>query len=172
MSTLTLTANINVRVAATEALVEAIIQASGTAALTSNLSLADGTGAGQAHQAWADTRNLVATSENIDLFNPAASGDAVAQAMAFTRIVALMVRNNATTAGFVLLVGGLGTTAAWTGPFNGVNTSKLSIEPGGYILLVAPSAAAWPVTSSSLGHLLKIDAGANTVPYDILVIGS
>lgn len=134
--------------------------------------IADGVGLGQAKQVFLSTRNLVATSETIDLYAFGGARDAVGAVFALSRIVALAITNKNLVAGQNLLIGGEGSAAAWVAPFNGVNTAKLSIEPGGTILLVAPSLAAWPVTSATVSHLLKIDAGANTIPYDIMVIGS
>jgi hypothetical protein len=135
--------------------------------------IADGTGVNQANRAFFDTRTLSGTtSENISMFSILGSPDNVGQTYAITRVYALIIENKNLVAGNFILVGGEGSSAAWKSPFNGSATEKLKVEPGGVLILLAPSAAGY-VVANTTNHLLKIDCpGATAVDYNIGVVGS
>ena len=136
----------------------------GAIALTDEL--LHGTAIDQADLLWHDRRTLAATSENLDL----AGGltDAFGQTLTFAKIKALLIKNRETIAGRTLKVGGHATAAFLL--FDNA-TDIYTIGPDG-ILLVWDPALAGKVVTATTGDLLKIDAGANTVAYDILLIGT
>lgn len=135
--------------------------------------IADGTGANQGNRIFHDKRTLSpTTSENLDMFDFAGAVDPVGQPYALSRVICVIVENKNTTAGQKMLVGGEGSAAAWNSPFNGVDTDKLSVEPGGVLVLYAGSAAGYVVTDVS-NYLLKIDnPNAVALDYNIVIIGS
>jgi len=127
--------------------------------------LANGTGTDQANQIWHDRRTLAATSENLDV----AGGltDPFGATVTFTAIKCILIHNRETTAGYDLTIGG-GTNALvnWVAD----SSDKVVIGPNAVFLLWHPGAG-YAVTAGT-GDILKIDAGANTVTYDIVLIGT
>lgn len=129
--------------------------------------LASGTAIDQADLAWWDSaRSLAATSEEIDLAGSLTDpfGDTVTMA----RVKGLYIKNNSTTAGETLKIGGAASNAFLL--FD--NSSDIyELGPDGIFMVWEPSAAALPVTAGT-GDKLKIDSGSATLTYDILVIGA
>ena len=128
--------------------------------------LASGTGLDQADQIWHDRRTLAATSENLDLAGSLTN--AFGATLTFARIKGILIKNRTATAGFNLTVGG---AAANQFPLFSDVSDKLPIGPDGFFFYWDPSAAGKVVTAGT-GDQLKIDAGANTVEYDIVLIGA
>lgn len=130
--------------------------------------LADGTGAGQANNIFADTRTLAASAtENLDM-----SGVLVNQlneTIAFTKVKAIVITAAAANTNDVV-VGGHA-TAAFASMF-GDPTDTVKVKPGGTLVLVAPDATGYAVTATT-ADLLKItnSAGTTGVTYDIFVVG-
>ncbi|HUT59093.1 MAG TPA: hypothetical protein VNA25_14690 [Phycisphaerae bacterium] len=129
-------------------------------------SLATGTAAEQADQFYAGRRTLAATSENIDL----AGGltDAYGAALTFEVVKAILIRNRNTTAGHTLTVG-----AATASAF----TSWASTAVATYLVPANSLDAKWSpgagfAVNTASAKLLRIDAGTNTVVYDLLVVGT
>ena len=132
--------------------------------IAKTLSLADGTGSGQANQLWSDTRTLVATSENLDL----AGGlvDAFGDTITFTKVKVLLVHNKATTTlHHLTLSGNFLTNQMMSGA-----SVKLSLDPSSVLFLTSPIDG-YAVTADT-GDVLNVDAGANTITYDIVLIGT
>lgn len=129
-------------------------------------SLASGTAAEHADYSFHDTRTLAATSEDLDLAG--GISNAFGTALTFVKIRCLMIHNKNTTSGHDLAVGG----AAANQFINWVSAAddEVVIGPNGILFLWNP-ADGYAVTAGT-GDLLKIDAGANTVTYDIIVIGT
>lgn len=115
--------------------------------------------------AWADERTLAATSEELDL----AGGltDDFGSAFSFAKVKVVAIRNLATTAGHVLEVGGAASNAFLL--LKAANDVD-QIGPDGRRLFVEPSLAGKAVTASTADKL-KIDSGANTITYQILIAG-
>ena len=129
--------------------------------------LAAGTAVNQGDLAWWDTaRSLAATTEELDL----AGGlpDPEGNAITFARIKKLYIKNNNTTEGETLKIGGAAANAflLFDDP-----TDIYELGPDGIFFVDEPSAAALPVTAGT-GDLLKLDAGAATVSFDICIIGA
>jgi hypothetical protein len=134
--------------------------------------LTTGAGANQASYIWTARRTLLTTaSESLAMETPAAR-DALGQTLALTKIKLLYIKNRSVVVGDTLVIGGEGTGAAWNSLMNVSDTKKLVLQPGGTLLVVAPSAAGYAVAAST-NSLLKIEnPGAHTVEYDIVIIGS
>ena len=124
-------------------------------------SFAEGTGDNQIDFSWSDQRPLVATSEDFDL---SGGMDTCGTTITPTKIKLLIVQNTSITD--VLLVGG----AAATGFVDWVAdpTDIVSIAPGGAMILLAPLAG---YAISPTTDLLKVDSGAATINYKLLVAG-
>ena len=127
--------------------------------------LAEGAGAGQANQRWHDRRQLISTSEEIDL----AGGETneVGEPVTVAKIKALVIYNRNTGTGENLTIGGAAAYAFvnWVGDA----TDKIVLGPKSAIILINPDDG-YAVTADT-GDLLKIDSGGNTVDYDIVLIG-
>ena len=132
------------------------------------LTLTDGTGSGNANQRWLSYgRTLAASaSENLDLNGSLTN--AFGTTTAFTQVKALaifayaantndIVVGNAASNGFI----------SWLGSA----TDKITIRPGGFMLLTAPQTG-YTVTAATADQLKVLNNGAGTgVTYDIAVIG-
>ena len=139
----------------------------GVLSLVTEDSLATGTAVEQANALWYDTRTLAATAENLDLAGGVT--DAFGDALTFTKIKKLLIRNNNTTSGQVLIVGpatASGITTIW----GTVTTSGETIGANGVMMKANPTAG-FAITSAT-ADLLRLDAGTCTVVYDIVVIGT
>lgn len=129
--------------------------------------LSDGTGAiDTADLVWSDRRSLASTTENLDLAGSLT--DSFGATITFARIKMIAIHNRNTSVGHTLTVGGAASNAF---PLFADTTDKYAIGPDGVFLIWEPSAAAKAVTAST-GDILKIDAGSNTISYDIIIIGS
>lgn len=129
--------------------------------------LADGTGAvDTANYIWSDRRTLTATTETLDL----AGGltNAFGTALTFARIKGLLIHNRNTTVGNTLTIGGAASNQFLL--FDDAS-DEYTIGPNGIFFIWEPSAAAKVVTAST-GDILKFDAGAATITYDIIIVGS
>lgn len=141
-----------------------------TAADTTNLTvqdtLQDGTAANKADLVWHDRRTLDSTSEDLDLAGSLT--DAFGNTVTFANIRAIAIKNRETDTGYDLAVGG----AASNQFVNWVADSSdiVNIGPDGVFLLYSP-VDGYDVTADT-GDTLKIDAGSNSVTYDIVVIGT
>lgn len=133
--------------------------------IEANYDWASGTGADQADLVFSDERLLTATSEELDLAGVLSS--AFGATITNARVKAIVIRN--THASSSLAVGGAAATQ-FVAPFGAV-TDEINVAPGGVLVLVAPKAAAYVCTGGSLDKF-KIDAGAATITYEILIIGA
>jgi hypothetical protein len=139
---------------------------------TYSVSLASGTGAGQADKYFSDTRTLAAsTTEDLDL-NGTGLQDAFGANLALARVKAIIVSAWAANTNNVV-VGGAASNGFVT-PFGGA-THTVTVRPGGFIALSAGLAdATGYLVTAATGDLLRIgNSGAGTsVTYDIVVIGA
>ena len=128
--------------------------------------LANGTGTDQADLIFHDRRTLVATSEDFDL--AATLLDVYGSAITFVDVKGLFINNRNTTAGHTLSIGGAAGTqfVSWVGAAN----DEVNIGPNGLFVLWSPIDGY--AVGAGASDLLKIDAGANTIIYDIVVIGT
>lgn len=124
-----------------------------------------GSTSGMANQVFQDQRTLSATSEELDL-----SGvlmNKLGETITFTKIRSILIRNLATQTGRVLSVGGAAANAL-AGLFAATN-DIIRIGPGGAFLIDSPVDGI--TVTGGTGDLLKIDAGSNTITYDITIVG-
>ncbi len=136
---------------------------------SASLSLATGTGAGQADLIFSDTRTLTASStENLDLAGVLT--DALGATLTFVKIKGIIVRASTGNTNDVV-VGG----AAANGFINWVAdaTDKINVRPGGLFVLIDPTGSGYAVTAST-GDILKVanSSSGSSVTYDIIIIGT
>lgn len=127
-----------------------------------SLSFTNGTGAGKVNERW--TKGATATAAAVT-YTLSSLTDALGRTIAFTKVRALLIVNKGTNA---LTVGDAGTNP-WVAPFGGA-TQTVTVPAGGALLLLAPDASGLAVTASSSDQL-KIDPGANTVEFEISIVG-
>lgn len=142
------------------------------------VALANGSGANQAQHWWQSTARALASgaNETLGLYNfsglniGAGSGDdPLGQPMTLAAIVGILVHNDASSAGS-LLVGGDGTSACWTSLLNGSNTAVIGpLHADAWFAAFDPSALAFPVANTTNMNL-KIAATGGAVTYDIYIL--
>ncbi len=155
------------------------VTASAQLGITKTLQLVTGTGAGQADRVWQSRLRALTSgaNEDIDLYDlgsldisgAGAGRDAVGQLQTLAEIVGLMVINESTSAGS-LLVGGNGGTATWNSLMNASDSAKLILPPDSFICIGARNDPAWAVADST-NHLLRFEASGGNVTYSLFVIG-
>ena len=138
-----------------------------------------GTTASKADIVWSDTDRAILSGANDDLdlydlgsidIGGGAGKDALGNAIAIAEIVAILIRNDSTSTGS-LIIGGEGSGAAWNSPFNASDTATMGpIAPGGWFYLFNPADPAWTVADAT-NHLLRINASGGNVTYDIAFLG-
>ena len=128
------------------------------------VALANGTGANQANLVYSASGSLAATTLDLDLNGSLTT--TVTGAVNFDKITAIVVRNKATTTGYTLKVGAGSNpiAACWIAAGDGA-----TIGAGGCLVLTAP-VDGFAVTAGT-ADILRLDSGANTVAYEVLLIG-
>lgn len=144
--------------------------ASPIATVAKNLSAAFnfGTSIGQATQEFTDTRSLAAsTSESLDL-SGATLKDALGNALAFTKVVVIIVQANPANGGNITV--GPPASNGFVGPFGAASQTQI-IDAGDWYMAVNQNGG-WTVTNST-GDLLQISNTDSVNPgtYDIYIIG-
>ena len=132
--------------------------------------VANGTGKDQCDLIFHDQRTLAATSEDFDLTGTEVQAFGGAPlTVDFVKVKGLFIHNTSTTAGENLSIGGAAGTqfVDWVGNAN----DEVVIGPDGIFALWNPSAAGYAVGAGAT-DLLKIDSGAATIVYDIVVVGT
>lgn len=140
-------------------------------AKTFSVSLASGTGAGQADRIFTDTRTLGASgTEDLDLAGVLT--DAFGATLTFAKVKAIYIAAAAGNTNNVV-VGGAASNGFIT--WVGGATHTVTVRPGGAFALFAGSADAngYAVTAGT-GDKLTVtnSAGTTSVTYDIAVIGT
>lgn len=145
-----------------------LAQPAAPAELTVKHSLSNGSGANQAAKIFSDSRS-VALSSNEDLDLAAVLTSAFGAPITFATIKAIMIRARATNTNNVVV--GPAAANGFLGPF-GDASDRLSIKPGGVLLVTAPGTG-WTVTGGT-GDLLNVaNSGAGSaVEYDIVIVGT
>ncbi len=113
-----------------------------------------------------------ASNDDLDVYDFAVfdnATDALGNAITLAEIVAVIVRNQTTSAGNLVL-GGNGTTAAWNSVFSASDTATITLHPGGIFLVAAPDDPAYAVADTS-NHLLRVNASGGNITYDIGILG-
>lgn len=125
-----------------------------------------GTGANACNLFYADTRTLVAGSETLDLNDTVV--DAFGSTCIFTKVKLLLLRNQSTTAGELIVVSGDFLYYDTTSPLGGT-TPYLRLQPGETRVMQSPIVG-FPVNASS--DNIVLNPGTNTITYDIIIAGS
>ena len=131
-------------------------------------SLANGTGTDQADVIWHDQRTVTGASEDIDLAGNVLFKDAFGNTITFVKVKAVFIHNTSTTATETLSVGGAAGTqfSNWVGAVN----DEVNVGPDGLFMLWSPTDGY--AVGAGATDLLKIDPGADTIIYDIVIIGT
>lgn len=117
------------------------------------INLTSGTGLDKGNLLFVDTRTLAgAATENLNM-NTLVDPMGAAQTWACVKWWAVFLKT--LTVGASLQVGGLSATTAWQSPFGASDDAKVTLGPGGSIVMSNPSALGWAVTDVT-NHLLKI----------------
>ena len=128
-------------------------------------SLARGTGASQTDKVWTDSGTAAASANTVDLMGSLTDINGATISFA-GGVVLIAVKNTSTTTGYNLTVGaGSNPFAGWSGA--GANTRI--IKPGGFEIWYSPIDDVVPVAGT--GDIITLDPGANTVTYDIMIVG-
>lgn len=128
--------------------------------------IANGTGDDQANELWFDTRTLAGTSEELDLYGSLTNK--LGETIEFVRVQFVYIENTSTTSGDDLTIFGAASNQ-WSDPV--ADTSdKIVLKPGQPFVL-GGFTDGYGVTAGTADKL-KIDAGANTITYDIIMIGT
>ncbi len=167
---------INYNASFTEAVSTGLVTSQTLAAtINRGISYGNGTGSGQIDMLYAKQLSLAATPTTLDLQSLT---DLNGAALNFLRIREMIIQTLATTAAYVVTVGGAG-SGAWLG-FFGTTTSTLTLPTnvaatGNYATMqlsdpytVGATTGAYVGASS---HLLKLDPGANTILINIILAG-
>jgi len=130
------------------------------------LQISNGTGAGQADRIFHDQRS---TAGNDDLDLAGVLTDTFGATLTFAKVKGIIVAAAAGNSGNVIIGGASSTFNTWV---TGTNPAVL-VRPGGVFALLdgQADAAGYAVTPTS-ADILRITAGAGTVTYDIVIIGT
>lgn len=137
------------------------------------ISLANGTGAGQADKFWSDQRTLTASStEDLDLSGSSLL-DPYGAAVVFARVKLVLVSAAAGNTNNVIV--GANVVNGWAtmiGP-TGASGGTVTLRPGAFAAFGCTDATGWAVTAGT-GDLLHVanSAGGTSVTYDIFIVGS
>ena len=139
--------------------------------------LTSGSGANQAQKWWQSTARALASgaSETLNLYDFAgidigagAGNDPDGIPLVVADVVGMLVVVEASSAG-ALLIGGDGTSAAWTSLLDGSATAQIGpIHPGGMFMAADP-ASGFPVVNTTNCNL-KMTASGGAVTYDIYLL--
>lgn len=131
---------------------------------TTSDTLATGTGANQSDLIFHDTRTATAAPDDLDL----AGGltDPLGNTLTFAEITGIFIHNKSETATEVLSIGAdANGLVNWVGAVNDI----VKIGPEG-ILFVWNPRDGYAVTADT-GDILQVDPGADTIEYDVVIIG-
>jgi hypothetical protein len=143
--------------------------------LQAALTLTQGVGANQINAVAVERdRHMTGpTSYELDLATLAGfeqAKDPLRNTVVFDSVVALFIRNHASSSGD-LIVGGASSNP-WTAPFANSGTpgtAKLTLKPGGFLLLTAPTVAGYAISGSN--KMLRLETTSGSTNADIIVFG-
>ena len=113
---------------------------------------------------YSDNNSLVATTVNIDV-RGALSAALGGTSISMVEVRLIIIKNKGTT----VLTLGNGTNPAWAGLFGGT-AHTLSIPPGLFVWYCTTDGIGLQTTAAT-ADILKLDSGASTVEYDIVIGG-
>jgi hypothetical protein len=144
--------------------------------LSKGLTIATGTGAGQADLLFADTRTIaISGTDDLDLTGGGLLtplGDAFNAARIKGLVVVAESHLSTDTVNTNDVVIGGAAATQWVGPF-GAATHTIRLQPGMVFCIFATGATAWPVGAGASDLLRIANSGAGTsVIYQIAILGS
>lgn len=127
-----------------------------------------GTGDSQHDVAWSDTRSVESgTPDDLDLRGTLTG--ALGNTISNVEIVGLAIKNNSTTLGQYLTVGGDG-SAVYSGMFGAANDT-ITVQPGGLFVWLSTLDGGGLATTAGSADVLQVAAATGTISYSILVLG-
>jgi hypothetical protein len=145
------------------------VQDLGTSRMTHLVSLSSflpsGTGANQLDRVYSDSSTPVGSPDTLDLLGTLSSL-LTGATISFVTLNGIIIRNKSTTSTEVLSIGGGSNPVAglW-----GAGGDLIKIGPGGVFMWWDPVDGITPVAGT--GDILQIDPGADTIAYDVLLVG-
>jgi len=138
--------------------------------ISRSVDLTSGTGANQANVLFTDSRGLVDNADNdanevLDIYASGTLKDSLGTLLTIEKLKAIYVYNTCTTQS--LLMGG-GTTPVG---FCADASDIITIPPGGKIMMSAPNATGWAVTTNKNIKFQQAGALTGTLTYEIILIG-
>lgn len=128
--------------------------------------LTSGTGLDNADRIYHARPTAAASADSFDL--TAVLLDVFGNAITFTKIKGIIIRNRSAVAGETLAVGGNANALVnWVANA----TDIVNVGPDSLFILWNPSLAGYGVTATT-GDILDVDPGAATIIYDIVLIGT
>lgn len=128
-----------------------------------NVNLTPGTGSGQADLQWSHSGILTSSTVTFDLTALVGVNGTVNMA----RVKFIYIKNLATSDTFSLILGNASPNG-WSGPFDAA-TDTFTIPASGEFLAAGPLITGW-ITGGSNKNI-KLDSGAHTVSYSIVIVG-
>ena len=125
-----------------------------------------GTSTNQMNQLWVSRRTLASNAvETINIAGGITNSFGTVLTVAELRLLAISA--NSTNTGTITIGGAAANTfATWAGD----TSDKIIVRPGGFLMMVAPDATAYAVSTN--GNLMVSNNATATVSYDIYVGGS
>jgi hypothetical protein len=163
MPALQVSGNLKVSTSASENLTLGIGSGTFTQAASKTLTFQNGSGANKVGQNYSISKTAAGAA---DTYTLSAIVDGLGRTIVFTTIRMLYLTHDGTVDGQPLLFGAAA-TQPWLGPFS-VATTTLKVTAGGILIIGGPLLTAYPVTA---GDKIKIDPGANSIPYTLHILG-
>jgi hypothetical protein len=159
------TGNLNVSVTATETLANGLASGSLSPGLAVTAAFGSGTGANKIQYTWTVSATAAATPVTYTL---SALTDGLARSVPLTKVHTIVIAHLGVVDAQPLTIGGAA-SAPWLAPFGDVS-DKVKIYAGGVLALSAPLATGFAVAAGTSDQL-KLDPGANTIPFKIHIMG-
>jgi hypothetical protein len=141
-----------------------------TGGVSLNLTLPSGAAAGQADLKYTKKDVTLAGGASLTLTLSALVDD-LGRTIALTRVKVFALDNTASPEGTADLTISPGATQGWTAPWNG-STAPLIVHGGGFGLLAAPGAGAYPVAVGVTDRVTIANIGSAIATLDIVIVGA
>jgi hypothetical protein len=162
---LNVTGNLDITIRATETLVVGLGSGQVQPSLAVSLAFGNGTGAGNIQ--WTFSKSATAAAAPVT-YTLSSLVDDQGRSIVLAKVRAFVIAHLGSVDGQPLLVGGAATNP-WAAPF-GSATDRQSVRAGGVYAFGGPLATAYPVVAGSSDQL-KVDPGANTIPFKLMFLG-
>ena len=112
-------------------------------------------------------RTLTATSESLDLAGSGLTAVIGGATITYVEVCGVWIRNQSLTDELII---GNGTAGAFTGMF-GALAHTITVPASGMFFWFAPIDGNGLIPTATTADILKVDAGAATITYDICILG-